>query len=62
MFGEMLQKQMLSKLTDNMKKNNISLYAIKLNPESETGFDILEYKEEVVIITKKEFNKLKYNL
>lgn len=60
MFGDLLQKQMLSKLADNMKKNKVTLYAIKLNENSETGFDILEYKEEVVIVTKKEFNQLKY--
>jgi hypothetical protein len=60
MFGDILQKQMLSKLADNMKKNKVTLYAIKLNESSETGFDILEYNEEVVILTKKEFNQLKY--
>ena len=60
MFGDLLQKQMLSKLADNMKKNKVSLYAIKLNESSDTGFDILEYNEEVIILTKKEFNQLKY--
>jgi hypothetical protein len=60
MFADILQKQMLSKLADNMKKNKVSLYAIKLNESSETGFDILEYNEEVIIITKKEFNQIKY--
>lgn len=60
MFGDILQKQMLSKLADNMKKNKVTLYAIKLNESSDTGFDILEYNEEVVILTKKEFNQLKY--
>lgn len=60
MFGDILQKQMLGKLADNMKRNKVTLYAIKLNESSETGFDILEYNEEVVILTKKEFNQLKY--
>lgn len=60
MFGDILQKQMLSKLADNMKKNKVTLYAIKLNESSDTDFDILEYNEEVVILTKKEFNQLKY--
>jgi hypothetical protein len=60
MFGDILQKQMLSKLADNMKKNKVTLYAIKLNEDSETKFDILEYTEEIVILTKKEFNQLKY--